>query len=109
MEGGDDVEVEDIVNGWNRNKHHSLPPTGIRGVSDYVCYVPRSIQCYFGRVTAVFSWKFVGFLFFSQFFIKGVLHRLSMSAMLPLFKVNNIKREGNLTHQNAYIKLYTEI
>lgn len=83
MEGGD-AEVNAVVNGWNRNKYHSLPE-GPR-FSDYACYVPRSIRCYFGRVLAVFSWRFVGFLFFSQFFIKGALHRLSMGAMLPLFK-----------------------
>lgn len=79
---------------WSKTARHKLPAKEIRRWSDYVCFVPRSIKCYFERVLAIFSWRFVVFLFFSQFFVKGILHRLSMGSMLPLFKGMGIDAAG---------------
>jgi len=84
---GDEFEDLYLHSRWRRDARHALPDQrDQRGWKDYVCYFPRSVGCYFERVLAIFSWRFVLFLFFSQFFVKGTLNRLSMGSMLPLFK-----------------------
>jgi hypothetical protein len=60
--------------------------SGFSRLKHIVCIVPRLIRAYVARLIRFFSWRFLAFLFFSQFLIKGTLHRLSMGAMLPLFK-----------------------
>lgn len=53
---------------------------------DYVFYVPRLLRSYFARLLYMCHLRFLLFLIISQFLVKGVLYRMTMSSMLPIFK-----------------------
>ena len=71
---------------WKMDNFHRLPPKGERRCKDFACFLPTSFFKYLNRVMKVFGRKFVFYLFFTQFFVKGLLFRMLVSSMLPIFK-----------------------
>ena len=71
---------------WKMDNFHRLPPKGERRCKDFACFLPTSFFKYLNRVMKVFGRKFVFYLFFTQFFVKGLLFRMLASSMLPIFK-----------------------
>lgn len=56
---------------------------------------------YFIRLKTVFGWRFLGFLFCTQFFVKGTLFQVAASVLLPIFKTINV----DASHVQLYITM----
>lgn len=78
-----------MLNGTRLNLmsyRHELPPRELRKLKDYLLYPFLLIKCYFKRIISICQWRFIFFLIISQMIVKGLLYRLTMSGMLPIFK-----------------------